>query len=142
MDFRRSLLLSAFFHVCVLLAGLIVLPSIAPQQTEAFASIPVDLISEEAQVKGEKEAPKMETPQRRSVPLPAVRPAEINPDEKLKPVDPSAALAPPPPAAPAPAHAAEPEKAQAHPEEVDPEALLRKIEEVKKEDEKKKQEEK
>ncbi len=146
MNFRRSLIFSALLHLALLLVGLITFPSATPHRTSAIASIPVDLISEEPMVKGEKEAKKAEVAQTRATPAPVPTPEETPPKEEDKPpVEAKTAPAPPPPAVTTPPEEKQepppPEKSQTKPDEVDPEGILKKIEEAKKLEEKKKQEE-
>ncbi|MES2906155.1 MAG: cell envelope integrity protein TolA [Pseudomonadota bacterium] len=148
MDFRRSLLFSVLFHLALLLVGLITFPSLTPNITSAISSIPVDLISDEDMMAGDKRGEKSETPQKKQTPTPVVKPPEeiIKPVEEKPPVEAKAAPTPPPeetvtkPPEEKPVEKP-PEKAQAKPEEVDPEGLLKKIEDAKREEEKKQQEE-
>lgn len=124
--------------------GLISFPSITPHSTEAIASIPVDLISEDPTVAGDEKAEKKEISQPRAEPAPVVKPAEEEVIKDKALVDPKTAPAPKP-VEPPPEEKAEekPEekKEAAKPAETDPEGLLKKLEEAKKEEEKKKQEE-
>jgi colicin import membrane protein len=145
MDFRRSLIASICFHVFLLLVGFITFPAIAPHQTEAIASIPVDLISEDPQVKGAKNAQKLEQPAARQTPTPVVQPDDVKPIEEKKPVEPKTAPEKPEETVTAPPEEKEKpvEKAEKKPDVEDPDGILKKIEEAKKkEEEKKKAEEK
>jgi colicin import membrane protein len=143
MDFRRSLIASVCLHLFLLLVGFITFPSIMPHQTEAIASIPVDLISESPQVKGAKQAPKMEQPEVRKTPTPIVQPDDVKPIEDKKSVEPKTTPDKPEETVTAPPEKQEvPEKAEKKPDEVDPEGLLKKIEEQKKQEAKKQAEEK
>lgn len=143
MDFRRSIIASVCIHVFLLLVGFITFPSSSSFQTEAIASIPVDIISEAPQVKGAKTAPKMEQPQVRAAPTPVVQPDDVKPIEGKLPVEPKTA-----PDAPQPTVAEPPKDDPKTPppekktEETDPDGILKKIEEQKKEEAKKKAEEK
>lgn len=144
MDFRRSIIASICLHLFLLLVGFITFPSIMPHQTEAIASILVDLISNEDMMAGAKHAAKAEAPQKRSKLVPIVQPDDVKPIEDKKPVEPKTTpdkpqetvTAPPEEKEKAPPPAAAEKKA----EELDPDAMLKKIEEQKQQDEKKKQE--
>jgi len=145
MDFRRSLITSACLHLVLLLVGLVTFPSTTPHQTEAIASIPVDLISNEDMMAGAKDAQKSEVAQKRSTPTPVVQPEDVKPIEEKKPVEPKTTPDKPEETVTEPpkeeVKAPPPEQPEKKPDEVDPDGLLKKIEEAKKQEEKKKQEE-
>jgi colicin import membrane protein len=145
MDFRRSLVFSAIFHLCLLLVGFITFPSAMTFQTQAIASIPVDLISEAPQVKGAIQAPKMEQPEVRKTPTPVIQPDDVKPIDSPKPVEPKTAPEKPEETVSAPPEEKEkappPAPSEKKADELDPEGLLKKVEEAKKEEEKKQQEE-
>lgn len=147
-DLRRPIWISAGLHFGVIALAMVTLPSPRPNfDASTIESIPLDLveISDEPQATGEKDAKKAPVQQRRTVTNPAPTPQPAPIEEATKPVDPSSAPTPPPPPAP-------PErKAEAKPEvkpdpkpvaePLDPDALLKKLEEVRKKEEEKKQEE-
>lgn len=122
---------------------MVTLPAPKPNiNAPTIVSIPLDLvdISDAPQAAGEKDAKPAPEPQRRTVVTPAPKPEPAPTPEERKPVEASSAPTPPPP--PPPERSIEP-KPQPQPvaEPLDPDALLRKLEEVRKKEEDKKREE-
>ena len=140
---QRSVWISAGLHFGVIALAMVTLPAPRPNlEASTIESIPLDLvdISEEAQAIGEKDAKKAPVQQRRAVANPAPTPDPVPTPEERKPVEAASAPTPPPPAPPERKADVKPEpKPVAEP--LDPDALLRKLEEVRKKEEDKKKEE-
>jgi hypothetical protein len=149
VEFRKSLAISATLHVGLLVATLIALPKPSAYTVAPLISIPLDLIddiSEDPQITGERDGVRSETPQRREAPRVSQRPDPVpEPPPQVRPTE--AASAPPPP--PPPPDRAEPMQPVAVPtpspppprpqvaqrEELDPEGLLRRLEEKRRREE-------
>lgn len=164
--FKRNLAISAGLHVGALALTLVAFPTVRPNITPSINSIPLELvddISDDPQMQGERDGVRQETPQRREVPTPAPRPDIAEPTERLRPVDPSSAPTPPPPpqrAEPAPQPPAptpppprpQPQQAQTPPpppptptarpidERPDQQALLRVLEEQRRQEQQQREE--